>query len=152
MRLTLERQWLLVVPLGKFLCLFLLVVLTGNVSGHLAITLGLSHPGDIQSIAVVYPLVDLKDYIYNTGPTESDGNILRLPSEFIPSKENTIAWIEESRKEPVNKSGFERAPFVVGACHHGLYGKLIFDNLGLNKREFYPLERIEAGEKLPKNL
>lgn len=101
---------------------------------------------------MVYPLIDPKDHLYNSGPTESDGNILRLPSDFIPSKEDTLAWIEETRKQITSKSGFERAPFTVGACHHGLYGKLIFDNLGLQKREFYPLERIEAGEKLPKNM
>lgn len=80
------------------------------VSGHLAISLGLSHPNDIQSIAVVYPLIDPKDHIYNTGPTASDPNILRLPAEHMPSKEATLTWLEEERKKPLTKAGFERLP------------------------------------------
>lgn len=99
-----------------------------------------------------YPLLDLKDKLYVGGPRPGEPNVLRYPPEAIPSKEDTLAWIEEKRKAPTTKDGFDRTPFAVSAVHNGLFLTHIVDNKGLNKREFSPVELLEDGKRLPKKM
>lgn len=127
----------------------------GSAGGYLSILLALSHPTDFSSLAVVYPLIDPTDHIYNSGPTTSDPNVLRMPFSEMPSREDTLTWIGESRKEIATKAGFERTAYAVAACHNGIFVKEIFDNLGLGTqglKEAYPIERVQAGERLPRKL
>lgn len=75
-----------------------------------------------------------------------------MPLEEIPSMEDTLAWIEKTRKKPESRAGFERTPFAVAACQRGIFSSHMLDNKGLDKADFHPLERIEAGAKLPKHM
>lgn len=86
------------------------------------------------------------------GPGPEDPTVLRYDLKDIPSKEDTLAWIEEKRQVPHSKDDFSRTPFAVAACHHGLFNSHIFDSKRLNQRAFYPLERLEDGGQLPSTL
>jgi hypothetical protein len=100
----------------------------------------------------VYPLLDTKDRLYLQGALPNEPTVLRMPLEEIPSMEDTLAWIEKTRKKPESRAGFERTPFAVAACQRGIFSSHMLDNKGLDKADFHPLERIEAGAKLPKNM
>ncbi|KAF4996139.1 hypothetical protein FDECE_12563 [Fusarium decemcellulare] len=124
----------------------------GSAGGYCSVQLALSHPEAFQALAIIYPLIDAKDRLYLEGPRPGEHNVLRFPDEEIPSKEDALVWIEEKRKTPESKDGFERSPWAVSACQNGLFMSHIFDNKNLNKREFFPLERIEAGDSLPTKI
>lgn len=136
--------------MGKVL--FLSPLANTDDSGYCATQLGLSHPEDFKSLAVVYPLIDIDDRIYTEGPRPDEPNVLRYPNKDIPSKEDTLAWIEKARQVPESRAGFERTPFPVSACHNGIFASHFLDPKGLKKSEFRPLDRIEAGAKLPKSM
>ena len=124
--------------------------LTGSSGGgYLSIQLGLSHPEQISVLGMIYPLLDLKDDLYVKGPASHEANVLNTPSELIPSRKETIAWIEENRKEIASKAGFERTLFCVGACHHGLFESHMLDNERKEDPFFFPIERIKNGAQLP---
>ncbi|KAF4983800.1 hypothetical protein FZEAL_884 [Fusarium zealandicum] len=124
----------------------------GSAGGYCAAQLAFNHPDSFQALAMSYPLLDVKDKLYVEGVGPEDPNVLRFPTQDIPSKQDTLAWIEEKRREPHTRDGFERSPFAVAACHHGIFMSDLFDNKNLNRSEFNPLERLEAGETLPKNI
>lgn len=121
-------------------------------SGYCAAQLALSYPTDFSALAMMYPLIDPKDRVFTDGPRPGDPSVLRISLEVLPSKDDTMVWIEKKREKPHFKDGFDRVPFTVSACHNGLFGSHIFDNQQLNKNEFFPLERLEAGEKLPMKM
>lgn len=120
--------------------------------GYCATELALSHPDDFRALAIVYPLLDPRDKVYVEGPGPDEPTILRADLKDMPSKEETLAWIEETRKEPHSKDNLDRIPFPIAACHSGIFASDIFDNKGLNRREFFPLDRIEAGDRLPPKM
>ncbi|WZH48274.1 Alpha/Beta hydrolase protein [Fusarium acuminatum] len=122
----------------------------GSAGGYCATQLALSHPDDFQSLGVVYPLIDIDDRIYTEGPRSDEPTILRMPLEEFPSKEDILAWIEEKRKVPETRAGFERTPYAAAAAQRGLFASHLLDNKGLNSAEFRPIKRIEAGARLPK--
>ena len=70
----------------------------------------------------------------------------------MPSKEETLAWIQDKRQRPHTKDDTTRTPFAVAACHHGLFFSKILDNANLDRRDFNPIERLEAGGKLPPKM
>jgi len=90
----------------------------------------------------------MNDHIYVTGPAPEEPNILRLKSEDMPSKEDVLTWIEEKRSDIHSRDDFSRIPYVVAACHHGIFSSHIFDHKGPYQPSLYPLERIQAGERL----
>ncbi|KAJ4007325.1 hypothetical protein NW766_010009 [Fusarium irregulare] len=124
----------------------------GSAGGYCATQLSLSHPDEFNSLALVYPLIDIDDRIFTTGPHPDEPNVLRFPDEDILPKEETLAWIEKVRRTPASRAGFERTPFAVSACQNGIFASHILDPKGLNKDEFRPLNRIEAGAKLSKSM
>ena len=121
-------------------------------SGYCATQLSLSHPDEFNSLALVYPLIDIDDRIFTTGPLPEEPNVLRFPDEDILSKEDTLAWVEKARQAPATRAGFERTPFAVSACQTGIFSSHLLDPKGLNRDEFRPLNRIEAGAKLSKSM
>lgn len=121
-------------------------------SGYCATQLSLSHPDEFNSLALVYPLIDIDDGIFTTGPLSDEPNVLRFPDKDILSKEETLAWIEKARQTPASRAGFERTPFAVSACQNGFFASHLLDPEGLNKDEFRPLNRIEAGAKLSRSM
>ncbi|VUC20524.1 unnamed protein product [Clonostachys rosea] len=128
-------------------------LLTGNsAGGYCAVQLALSHPDEISALGVVFPAMDLYDPIFATGPSKGDPTVMRFPEAEIPTKEDTIAWIEESRKTVATKAGFERTPFCVAATQHGLIAKTVFDPKGLKLEEFNPVKRMQSGAKLPQRV
>ncbi|KAF7561231.1 hypothetical protein G7046_g2934 [Stylonectria norvegica] len=137
---------------GHILDFSRVLVSGGSAGGYCAIQVALSHPDEIAAVAVVYPFVDANDKIFTDGPTAEEPTIMRNPREDILSKEETIDWINESRKTVTTKAGFDRTPYCVAATQHGLFTSEIYDNLGLNSPEFSPLSRISAGAKLPKAI
>ncbi|KAF5675811.1 alpha beta hydrolase fold-3 [Fusarium heterosporum] len=124
----------------------------GSAGGYCAAQLALSHPDNFKSLGVVYPLIDLDDRIWAEGPRSDEPTILRLPIDEFPSKEITLAWIEEKRQIPESRAGFERTPYAAASAQWGLFASHILDHKGLNSAEFRPLNRIEAGAKLPKTM
>lgn len=60
-------------------------------------------------------MIDPKDRVFTEGPDPADPNVLRIPLEAMPSKENTLFWIEEKRLKRHSKDGFDRIPFTVAA-------------------------------------
>lgn len=86
------------------------------------------------------------------GPGAEEPTILRFPREDIPSKDSVVTWIEETEKTVSSMAGLERAPFAVGATQHGLFDSKIFDSSNLDRPDFLPMERIKAGNKLPKKM
>ncbi|KAM0555890.1 hypothetical protein ACHAPJ_006292 [Fusarium lateritium] len=137
---------------GHFLDFSHTLLAGGSAGGYCATELALSHPDEFHSLAVVYPLLDTKDKVYLEGPSPDEPTVLRFPPEDIPFKADTLVWIEEKRKVPESRAGFERTPFAVAACQRGIFASHILDNKNLNKTEFHPLERIEAGAVLPKKM
>lgn len=129
-----------------------LLLCGGSAGGYCAVQLALSHPDDVSVLAINYPLLDLKDPLYLHGPTHDEPNVLRTPSKDIPSKEETVVWIKETRQVIATKAGFERTPFCVGMVHHGLFSSEVLDNRGLDLPAFSPLQRVSNGEKLPATL
>lgn len=129
-----------------------LLMVGGSAGGYCAVQLALSHPDEITALAMSYPLLDLKDDIFVNGPAPGQPNVLRVAAEQIPSKEDTVAWIEEKRTTVTTKDGFERISFCVGSCQHGLFASKVLDNRNLHRPEFFPLDRIKAGAKLPKKV
>jgi hypothetical protein len=99
---------------------------------------------------VVYPLIDIDDRIWTEGPRSDEPTVLRMPLEEFPSKEDTLAWIEEKRKVPESRAGMERTPYAAAAAQWGLFASHLLDKKGLNSAEFRPIKRIEAGARLPK--
>jgi pimeloyl-ACP methyl ester carboxylesterase len=129
------------------------LLLVGNsAGGYCVLQLALSHPLDVSALALLYPFVDPKDRIMVTGPAADEPTVLRFPREDIPSKDATIAWIEEARKTITTKAGAERTPFCVSATQNGLFYSTIFDSSNLNRLEFEPLKRIKSGAKLPRKM
>ncbi|RFN51443.1 hypothetical protein FIE12Z_4280 [Fusarium flagelliforme] len=124
----------------------------GSAGGYCATQLSLSHPDDFTSLALVYPLIDIDDRIFTEGPRPDEPNVLRFPNEDILPKEDTLAWIEKARQTPASRAGFERTPFAVSACQNGIFASHLLDPKGLNKDEFRPLARIEAGARLSKSM
>ncbi|CAM1503499.1 Fc.00g010900.m01.CDS01 [Cosmosporella sp. VM-42] len=124
----------------------------GSAGGYCALQLALSHPDDISVLAMAYPLIDLKDKLYLEGPADGEGNVLQCPSEDMPSREDTVAWIEEKRKVITTKDGFERTPFCIAACQYGLLMSKVLDNKKTDLAPFLPLERIKSGAKLPSKV
>ncbi|KAF4437913.1 hypothetical protein F53441_12919 [Fusarium austroafricanum] len=124
----------------------------GSAGGYCATQLALSHPDEFQSLGINYPLLDIKDRLYVQGARPDEPTVLRMPLEEIPSMEDTLAWIEKTRKEPESRAGFERTPFAVAACQRGIFASHVLDNKSLNNLEFNPTERIQTGAKLPKNM
>ncbi|KAJ4221453.1 hypothetical protein NW759_006700 [Fusarium solani] len=137
---------------GYFLDFSQTLLAGGSAGGYCATELALSHPEDFRTLAVVYPLLDPRDKVYVEGPGPDEPTILRADLKDMPSKEETLAWIEEARKEPHSKDNLDRIPFPIAACHSGIFASDIFDSKGLNRRDFFPLERIEAGERLPPKM
>lgn len=128
-----------------------ILVAGGSAGGFAATSIALAHADEVAAVGMTYPLVDLKDYLYVTGPKESDPNVLRFPSEALPNKETTLSWLETTRGVE-SKAGMERTPFVVAAIHHQLFNSHIWDNAKLSRPEFDPFELIEAGATLPTNV
>ncbi|KAM0433450.1 hypothetical protein ACHAPT_004330 [Fusarium lateritium] len=124
----------------------------GSAGGYCATEIAFSHPDEFGVLAIVYPLLDPRDKVYIKGPGPDEPTILRADLKDMPTKEDTLAWIGEKRKTPHSKDGFDRLPFAIAACHSGIFASEIFDNKNLNMREFFPLERVEAGERLPAKM
>ena len=126
-----------------------LLVVGSSAGGYCAMQLALSHSDEISALAMAYPAIDLKDDLFVKGPAPGEPAPLRFPLEDIPSMQETVDWIEEKRKTVTTKAGFERTPFCVASCQHGLFSSKILDNKGLDRLEFFPLERIRTGARLP---
>jgi acetyl esterase/lipase len=129
-----------------------LLLVGGSAGGYCTFQLALSHPEDISAVATAYPFVDPQDDIFTKGPAPGEPIPLRFPAEDLPSKEETIAWIEEARKTITTKAGFERTLFCVAATQYGLFAsKVIGDEVSQNPY-LTPQNWIKTGAKLPKNV
>jgi len=123
----------------------------GSAGGYFAAQLAMSHPDDISALALSYPAVDLQDQIWTDGPAKGAPTVLRFPAEEIPSKDEALAWVVETRKTVASKGGLERVPALAALTQHGLFTQEIFEHDGVKLRsEDLPLERLRAGAKLPK--
>ncbi|VUC28419.1 unnamed protein product [Clonostachys rosea] len=129
-----------------------LLVTGGSAGGYGATQLALSHPDEISAVALAYPFVDPKDPAMVDGPAPGEPSILRFDVDELPSKDSVVSWIEETRKAATSKAGWDRTKWAVSAAQNGIFYSQIFDNLGLNRPEFFPLERIRRGAKLPKKV
>lgn len=121
-------------------------------SGYGVTQLALSYTDDFKAAAMVYPMLDPKDDVFSkpTGPDEPTS--LRLDRALIPSRDDTLAWIEQRLRELHTKEDLSISPFCVSSCHHGLLTSHVFDSKDRRKREYYPLERIEDGGRLPSTV
>ena len=128
------------------------VLLTGgSAGGYFAAQLAMSHPDDISALALSYPAVDLRDQIWIDGSAKDAPTVLRFPAEEIPTKDEALAWVAETRNTVASKGGLERVPALVALTQHGLFMQEIFKHNGIKLRsEDLPLERLRAGAKLPK--
>lgn len=129
-----------------------LLLTGGSAGGYCAMQIALSHPDEITAMAMAYPFVDPADEVILHGPRAEDPTILHLPFEGLPSKDDVLAWISESRKTVISQAGMERTLFSVAATQYGLLYTHIFDSAGLERPEFLPLERIRTGARLPRNM
>lgn len=123
----------------------------GSASGYFAPQLAMSHPDDIAALALSHPAVDLRDQIWTDGPAKDAPTVLRFPAEEILSRDEALAWVEETRKTVASKGGLERVPALVALTQYDLFTQEIFEHNGVKLRpEDLPLERLKAGAKLPK--
>jgi acetyl esterase/lipase len=130
-----------------------LLLVGGSAGGYYAAQVALSHPNEISALAMTYPAVDLKDSIFVNGPAPGAPTILRFSENDIPSLSESLAWIEEKRKTVVSKGGFDITPYCVSLTQYGHFTHEVLEHNGvkLSTAEL-PLERIKAGQKLPKNV
>jgi acetyl esterase/lipase len=127
------------------------LLIGGSAGGYYATQLAMSHPDEISALALTYPAVDLKDDIWTDGPEESAPTVLRFPADEMAPRDEALAWVAEKRKTVASKGGFERTPFLVALTQHGLFAQEMFEHDGVRlQSEHLPLERLEAGAKLPK--
>jgi hypothetical protein len=121
-------------------------------SGYVSTELALHDPDAFKSLALSYPLLDLKDSLYLSGPGPDEPNVLDFADEDILPLDTVRPWIEENRKATISRAGFEKTPFAVGATHGGIFFSELVDNKGFDKEEFYPIERVKNGERLPDRM
>ncbi|KAI9705224.1 MAG: hypothetical protein M1820_005371 [Bogoriella megaspora] len=129
------------------------LLLTGNsAGGYCAAQLALSHPDEVSAVGIIYPALDMKDPYWYNGPAKGEPNVLRFPDEDIPRTEDALLWAEEMRKTVATKDGFDRTPFCVGLAQHGLFMSKVMDPKSTESLSLFPLDRIQAGARLPKAL
>ncbi|KAK4953320.1 hypothetical protein LTR10_009029 [Elasticomyces elasticus] len=130
-----------------------LLLVGGSAGGYYAAQVALSHPNEIAALALTYPAVDLKDSVFVDGPAPGAPAILGFTEKDIPSLSESLVWVEESRKVVASKGGFGITPYCVSLTQYGRFTDEVLEHNGvkLSTAEL-PLERIKAGEKLPKNV
>lgn len=122
----------------------------GSAGGYFAAQLAMSHPDDSSALALSYPAVDLRDQIWIDGPAEDAPTVLRFPAEEVPSRDEALAWVAETRKTVASKGDLERVPALVALTQHGLFTQEMFEHSDVKLRsEDLSLERLRAGVKLP---
>ena len=127
-----------------------LLLVGASAGGYCVLQLAQSHWDEVSALAMAYPLIDLRDDLYVKGPAPGEPTVLRYPPQDIPSKQDTMAWIDETRKTVTTKAGFERTPFCVATAQHGIFASEMLDHRNLDLPGFSPLERLRAGAKLPR--
>lgn len=138
---------------GQYLDFDRLALLGASAGGYYVSQLALSHPDEVSVLGMAYPGVDLNDDLFVHGPKPGAPTVLRFPGNEIPSKKNSLEWIEERRKVVASKGGFEIIPFCVGLTQHGDFHTQMFEHGNAHLLpEHLPLERIRHGAKLPKNV
>lgn len=130
-----------------------LALVGGSAGGYFATQLALSHPDEVSVLAIAYPGLDLKDHIFVSGPRSDAPALLQFPESQIPSKDDSLAWVQEHRKVVESKRNIDFTPFCVGLVQHGEFSKqmLEFGDTVLTTDEL-PIERVRNGGRLPKNV
>lgn len=127
------------------------LLIGGSAGGYYATQLALSHPEDISALALTYPAVNLRDSIWTNGPAEGAPTVLRFPTEEMASEDEALTWVADTRKTVASKGGFERTPYLVALTQLGLFAQEMLEHDGVRlQSEQLPLERLDAGAKLPK--
>jgi acetyl esterase/lipase len=127
------------------------LLIGGSAGGYYAAQIAMSHPDEISALGLIYPAVDLRDEMWTKGPAEGAPTVLRFPLEEMASREDALSWVAEKRKTVASKAGFELTPFLVALTQCGLFGQEMLEHDGVKLQpEHLPLERLEAGARLPK--
>lgn len=130
-----------------------LLLVGGSAGGYYVSQVALSHPDEISALAMAYPCVDLKDGILSEGPPPGKPTVLRFPLADIPSKEEGLKWIKEKRGTVASKGELEITPYCVSLSQNGLFFSEVLEHNGVRLTiNELPLERLEAGARLPKNV
>lgn len=120
--------------------------------GYVSTELAFHDPDGFKVLALTYPLLDLKDSLYLHGPGPDEPNVFNSPDEDILPLDVVRPWIEEKRKVIESRASVEKTAFAVGATHGGIFFSELVDNKGLDRKEFYPIERVKDGERLPDRM
>lgn len=137
---------------GHQLDLSRVLVQGGSAGGYGALQLGLSHPDDVTAVIMTYPLVDVQDPIFVTGPKDGEDTVLRVPLESMPSVEETKSWIERNKTITTLKAGHERSPYNAATTQYGLFYDHVFNPQKVDDHDLLPLERIKSGARVPRRL
>lgn len=133
------------------------LLLVGHSAGGYAVAqLALAHPAQARALALVDPLLDIKDPRFVDGPAPGpDGAfapLMGVPADRLPSAAATRAWIADARPVVRSRAGLELTPLALAAVRHGLLYRELYDNSGANDPAFNPIERLRAGAVLPPHV
>ncbi|PVH93008.1 alpha/beta-hydrolase [Periconia macrospinosa] len=128
------------------------VMLTGgSAGGYCVLQTALSHPDEISAVALMYPMMDLKDDMFVKGPAEGASTVLNFPREVMMSEVDAREWAkgEREKKEWKSRAGFEVTLKCVSLTQCGRFYDEVLNPLGSEDVGIFPLERIREGARAP---
>lgn len=123
-----------------------------SAGGYAAALLTLAHPAQARALALVYPILDLKDPLFVDGAAPGGGPLMGFAADQLPSAAATREWIAAARPVVRSRGGLELTPYILAAIQHGLLYRELYDNTGASEPAFNPIERLRAGAPLPPHV
>ncbi|CAI6339988.1 unnamed protein product [Periconia digitata] len=126
------------------------MLIGGSAGGYCVVQTALSYPDEISAVAMLYPLVDLKDDMFVRGPAGGK-TVFGMPEESFMGLEEAVAWVEgEKEKEGwKSRAGFEVSQYNFALTQRGRLYEEVFNPTGCEEAKIFPLERMRGGAKAP---
>jgi acetyl esterase/lipase len=115
-----------------------------SAGGYLALQLSLSHPTQIRSTLLIFPMIDITSPWFTTPFHKQLLEFPQFPPEMLSKHKADVA---SGARPPVRSSDllFAQAPLMAIAVQQGLYAEY----LPASDASLHPLARLRDGAKLP---
>lgn len=116
-----------------------------SAGGYLSLMLGLSHPDKIKAVTASYPMVDAKSRHFMESYEKPMFGLPQLPRSLIDDHLVRLRNGEIPATISSDEKG-ERAELMFAYVQHGTFK----DHFPEDRREFFPLDRLEDGARFPR--
>ena len=123
-----------------------------STGGYGALQLALSHPQGIAMLALMYPVMNLKDKIFSSETIKGQPGVLSFPPDQLPSLQESLIWVVDRKRRVCTRDGFDAMFFAASLINHGVFARTLLFPRDAHRPEGCPFERIHSGTKLPTNM